>query len=96
MTTLLAHSLTRSNFTPAPGIGDFLGLRTLSLRGRSRPHLHRPPVLVEDDSNDNKVLGKYQSQRQLPTAVRRDGPYVRALGTLFLIYHRPLSHLIAR
>ena len=50
----------------------------------------------DGSNNNNKVLGKQQSQRQLPTAVRRDGPCVRALGTLFLIYHRSLSHLVAR
>ena len=47
-------------------------------------------LLGEDDLNDSKVFGKQQSQRQLPTAVRRDGPCVRVLGTPFLIYHRSL------
>ena len=51
-------------------------------------------LLVKDDSNDSKVLGKQHSQHQLPTAARRDGPCVRALGTLFL-YIKVLSHLFA-
>ena len=83
MTTLFAHS-----YSYPPVSGDLLGSRTLSLL--------RLVLLVEDSSNGCKVLGKYQSQCQLPTAVRRDGTCLRALGSLIFRYITVLSHLAVR
>ena len=90
----LARSLLllREDFSPPLVSGDVLGSRTLSLRRDLTLISTVLFILAEDDPNENEVLGKQQSQSQLPAVVRRDGPGARALGTLFFIHHRSLSH----
>src|SRR5258706_1865339 len=100
MTALLAHSY---SCPPCPGrtspCTPFLATSwdlVLFLCAGGLTFIFTVLFLVDDDSNDNKVLGKQQSHCQLPMAVCRDGPCVRGSGALFLIYHGSLSHLVVR